>query len=719
MENKADVKAIMARFQANASEESSSPSPGRPKAPLNLALSSGPTVPPKKPVLESLSGGAIKIPPKPSHLKNTAPAKSAREVHHVTNTTKVLASRFDSSQDGGGSNKTPLLDRGHAPLSPPTPKPTLKPPLSTTLSNPKPAFPRPPPAASKPSSGDSAPQIPPLTQKPSSSVTKLWQQSEDHTDKRPAEPDKPQLDSKPTANQAVHQTVPPPKPPVSKKPSLRKPATEASQNGVIDDPASGPKRNPLPKWSPAPAKPKRPPKVDLDDFRRAAGIVTGSTSSVTQMSSAPGNHSNHTTQPPKSALPSLPPRPFGTTMYQEESYDDLEEVKKTSPPPPPPPPPLPPSTAHPSQRAKEERQHHHDDDHSGDTYEPLDEPWEEEDRRKEQEEKRQQEAEKKEQRGREKKEQEARKKLKLVGPLEALHQGKARVDCRGGRTELALKRGDCLDIIRVQGTPEGKWLGRKQDGSIGYVKTTSVEIDFNTLKSHQAQQGSKCELYDDVDVASSDSSGISGQGVLLPPPPEEEEGEIYNDVMDPDLDVRPAQPRKSLTKPHALLKMFDRSGRAASVKVLPPPSQFTADRAVADDEIYYDVDAQSQPPLPPISSIPSLKGKGKVAEESDPKKLKKLEKEEKEFRKKFKYDGEIQVLYQATIATPSAPLKWGGKELAVKAGEKVDVIVKAAHDKMICRNEDGKFGYVSIGHISTDDGDIYDDVGDDCIYDNE
>ncbi|XP_054613610.1 FYN-binding protein 1 isoform X2 [Dunckerocampus dactyliophorus] len=712
MENKADVKAIMARFQAStgATEESSSPTPGRPKAPLNLALSSGPTVLSKKPVLESLSGGAITIPPKPPYLKNMAPAKSDREVHHVPNKTKALASRFDGSQDDS-SNKTPLLDRGHAPMkTPPTPKPTLKPPLSTTLSNPKPALPKPPPAASKPSNGDLSPKIPPLTQKPSSSIVKLWQQNEAHVDKRPAELDKP------PANPAI----PPPKPPVSKKPSLRKPATESSQNGGgSDDTTSGPKRNPLPNsltLGPAPAKPKRPPKVDLDDFRRAAGVFTGSTSNktVTPTSSTPGNHSNSTTQPPQSALPSLPPRPIGTIMHQEESYDDVEDVKNTSPPPP----PLPPSTAHPSQRAKEER---HNDD-SGDMYEPLDEP-EEEERKKEKEEKRQQEAEKKEQKGQEKKEQEARKKFKLVGPLEALHQGKARVDCRGSRTELALKRGDCLDIVRVQGTPEGKWLGRKQDGSIGYVKTTSVEIDFDTLKSHRAQQGSKCDVYDDVDVASSDSSGISGQGVLLPPPPEEE-GEIYNDIMDPDLDVRPVPPRSSFTKPHALLKMFERSRRPASVKILPPPSPFTADQhsaAAVDDEIYYDVDAQNQPPPPPISSIPSLKGKGKAAEESNPKKLKKLEKDEKEFRKKFKYDGEIRALYQVTIATPSAPLnkKWSGKELTVKAGEKVDVIVKAADDKMICRNEEGKFGYVSTCQVSTDDGDIYDDVGDDCIYDNE
>ncbi|XP_077352591.1 FYN-binding protein 1 isoform X2 [Festucalex cinctus] len=715
MENKADVKAIMARFQANAgaTDESSSPSPKH-KAPVNVTLSSGPAIPSKKPVLESLSGGTFNLPPKPSsYLKSTTKNDTdALGVHK----TKALASRFNNTPDET-TNAKPLFDRGQKPLKPPEAKspevknpelkPTLKPPLSTTLSNPKPPGPKPPPAGSKPSwvkeeSGGGSPtdptppKVPPLHRKPNSSIVKLRQQSDTNGDKPPLSNftaaqetfNKPEsdlsadVDAKPPLS--ANPVAPPPKPPSSKKPSLRiAPKASIPSTNTNSDSTSDLKRNPLPNTltlGPAPAKPKRPPKVDLDDFRKAAGIFNGNNTFNKKLPPTPsasgnlGNHSNRP-QPPQSAVPSLPPRPLGTIVHQEESYDDVDA---------PVPPPLPPSTGHPSLRPKEE----HDSD-SGDMYEPLDDAWDEHEKRKEKEEKRQLEAEKKEQKGREKKEQDARKKFKLVGPVEVIQQGKARVDCRGSKTELALKRGDCLDIIRVQGNPEGKWLGRKQDGAIGYVKTTSVEIDFNTLKTRQvAQQGSRCDVYDDVDVGSSDSSGISGQGVFLPPPPEEDD-ELYNDVIDPDLDVR-----------------------------LPPPSQFTAEENAVDDELYYDVDTQSQPPPPPISSIPSLSVRGK-AEETDPKKTKKFEKEEKDFRKKFKYDGEIQVLYQVTIRPAVVSKKWGGKELAVKAGEKLDVIVKPVDNKMICRNEDGKFGYVSTCHICMDDGDIYDDIGDDCIYDNE
>ncbi|XP_049594988.1 FYN-binding protein 1 isoform X2 [Syngnathus scovelli] len=730
MEKKADIKAIMARFQANAgsSDESSAPSLKH-KTPVNATLSSGPAIPSKKPVLESLSGGTLNLPPKPaSYLKSTT--KIDTEVP-AANKMIPLASRFNNSLEET-TNKKPFLERGQTSLKSPEAKwpevkspgvkPIPKPPLSTSLSNPRLPGPKPPPAASKPTwlkeeSSEGSPGLnpappkePPLPRKPNSSIIKLRQQSESDKPSLPANietfKNKPESDLNVDAKAPLNPAVPPPKPPTSKKPSLRIPPSASIQNTNID---SEPKRKPLPNVltsGPAPVKPKRPPKVDLSGFRIAAVIFNDNNVVNKPVPPPPLTLGTNRPELPQSALPSLPPRPLGT-IVREESYDDVDAVQINSNLPP----PLPPSIGHPSLRPKEE-----DDDNSGDMYEPLDEEaWDENEKRKEKEEKRQLEAEKKEQKEREKKEQDARKKFKIVGAVEVINQGKARVDHKGSRTELALKRGDYLDIIRVQGNPEGKWLGRKQDGTIGYVKTTSVEIDFNTLKT-QAKQGSiSSELYDDVDVASSDSSGISGQGVFLPPPPAEDE--LYNDVIDPDLDVSRPRPRMSV-KTFDLLKIFERNRRPDSTKVLPPPSQFAVGESSVDDDLYYDVDAQNMPPPPPISSIPTLRGRGKE-EEYDLKKMKKFDKEEKDFRKKFKYDGEIQVLYQVTVSPAAVNKKWSGKELAVKPGEKLDVIVKPVDTKMICRNEEGKFGYVSMSNICMDDGDIYDDIGDDCIYDND
>ncbi|XP_022617928.1 FYN-binding protein 1 isoform X1 [Seriola dumerili] len=782
MENKADVKAIMARFQSSgwSTDETSSTPAGRPKQLLHPTLSSGAAIQTKKPVMESLSGSAISVPPKPPFLKNTVSTKSDTEVHEP-NKTKALASRFANTQDD--TNSKPLIGtKQQIPLKPPlsqhleakgpVQKPPLnKPSLSSTLSDSKPAFPKPTPAIGSkpswikedsgggvPSATSSTPKAPPLQQKPSSSIIKLRQQNEEHTGANTDTANKPSpltnSPFKPPSNFKTAQnmfnkekdkneqsasgganktpltgtnSIPPPKPPPGKKPSLKRPPTASAKPSIVNgDATSGPKRNPLPNslaLGLAPAKPNRPPRVNLENFKRDAEASGPGTFkkpiTPTPPSSHPSNQSNHVapTPPPQSALPSLPPRHPGSMVQQEEFYDDVDELTSS-------PPPLPPSTGHPSQRAKEEF-----DDDDGEMYEDLDERWEAAEQKQEKkrekdekEEKKRLEAEKKEQREREKKEQDTRKKFKLVGPLEVIHQGKARVDCKSSKTDLGMRQGDCVDIIRVQGNPEGKWLGRTQDGSIGYVKTTSVEIDFDSLKNRQAQQSYDPEVYDDIDVISSDNSGIKGPGVVLPPLPGDE-GEIYDDVVDPNLEVSPLDTRSPLTKPLSFLRMFDRNRRPASTKVVPPPSQFTAEGnsdqgATIDEEIYDDVDSQNLPSSPPISSFSIQKGKSKT-DETDPKKQKKFEKEEKDFRKKFKYDGEIQVLYQVNIVHTLTNKKWSGKELAVKAGEKLDVIVKAVDNKLICRNEDGKFGYVSTSHIATDDGDIYDDIGDDCIYDND
>ncbi|XP_041825755.1 FYN-binding protein 1 isoform X2 [Melanotaenia boesemani] len=749
MANKADVKAIMARFQTagtSVDETSSSPA-GCPKQPLHPTLSSGPPIQ-KKPVLESLSGSAANTPPKPSFLKNAASTTSNPDVH-APNKTKALTSKFANNQDDtSAGNKPFVIKKQQTPLKPnfshateaksPVQKsPLTKPSLSSTLSESKPAFPKPPVVNSKPSwvkedsgggtaltSSPIPPKAPSLHKKPVSSVLKIQQQNEEHAEgntdtmnkpsplananfkpssnfktaqsmfnkeKEPSEQTESGGVNKPALN-ATNSTAPP-KPPANKKPSLKKPH-KASTQAVKTDDTSGPKRNPLPNslaLGPAPAKPNRPPKVNLENIKRGAeaseeGPGFKKPTVPAPPSSHPSNQSNHVAPTQPSVVPSLPPRHPGT-MNQQDIYDDVDEIINA-------PPPLPPSAGHPSHKAKEEI-----DSDDGDMYEPLDDRWDDaekaQDKKKDdKEEKKRLEAEKKEQKEREKKENDARKRFKLLGPLEVIQQGKALVDCKGSKTDLALKQGDCVDIIRVQGNPEGKWLGRTPDGSIGYVKTTSVEIDFNSLKNRPVQSTNDQELYDDIDVAP-EKSGLKGPGVVLPPLPGED-GEIYDDVVDPNLEVR-----------------------------VPPPTQFTADgnsdhpKAADDEEIYDDVDSQNAPPPPPLSSLPGIKGKSKT-EEMDPKKQKKFEKEEKDFRKKFKYEGEIQMLYQVNVLPTFSNKKWGGKDLPLKAGETLDVIVKAVDDKLICRNEDGKFGYVLTSNIVMDDGEIYDDIGgDDCIYDND
>lgn len=303
----------MARFQGASTDETSSSLPGHTKQPLHSTVSSGPAIQTKKPVLESLSGSAINVSPKPNYLKNTV---SDTEVHE-SNRTKALASKFTNLQDDTNTSTKPpnkLLVSPKPTLPPATEAkgPGQKPPLNKPFlsSDSKPAIPKPPPS-SKPSwvkedtgggeTGSTPPKVLPLQPKPSSSLSKLCQQSEAMPSTNTDIASKPSLlassTAKPTSNFKMSQSVfnketdrteqpdsgvkaeaassPPPaapaKPLPSKKPSLKKLSPQASSvNGEV---TSGPKQNPLPNslalGSP-PAKPNRPPKVNLEPFKRAA-----------------------------------------------------------------------------------------------------------------------------------------------------------------------------------------------------------------------------------------------------------------------------------------------------------------------------------------------------------------------------------------------------------------------------------------------------------------
>lgn len=326
-QNKSDVKAMMARFQGSGgSTEESSPSRlvGRPKQSVYPTLSSGPAVYPKKPVLESLSGSGVVIPPKPSFLKNTVSTKSDTEVTEL-NKTKALASRFSNSQDNT-NGKPALAKKEPLALKPPlgqTPEakdlrekpPISKPPLNSSFSDSKPAIPKPSLGVAdhpKPSwvkedcgGGDSSPLAPktPLAAKPASGMLRLRQQNieaaADSGSLRPTpapaaakpqpshfkaaqnmfskEPDKTeQSDGKAAAVSALA-----PKPPPGKKPSLKKPSPQAGGADAGDP--SAPKRKPLPNTfslGPAPAKPNRPPKVNLEPFKQGAESCNAGESQV-------------------------------------------------------------------------------------------------------------------------------------------------------------------------------------------------------------------------------------------------------------------------------------------------------------------------------------------------------------------------------------------------------------------------------------------------------
>ncbi|XP_050948779.1 FYN-binding protein 1 isoform X3 [Labeo rohita] len=689
-DNKSDVKAIMARFQAgNVSTEGT---PGvRPKPPVQPTLSSGPVVPAKKPVLESSlsSGITTSTAPKPKSTVNTA--RSAPDMHEPPKI-KAFGTRFENTQENNKVNfkvpvkpKPPDSSQDSETPKVPFPKAPLQKPASSIMANeskvtsPKPMTPTAKPpwvkdiakAEDNSTSPNPAPPKMPLAPKPKSTMAMLRQQPEESSNVETAA--KPSSVSNvkpssfrvknsfnkleegvkegakvPSANESV------PKPLMPNKPSF--PRKSSGPQPANDDP-SAPKKKPLPNTyalGSAPSKPNRPPKVNLEKFKKGSEATTESPApkNVTPPP-PPTSHPSSQAPPPlpsQHLRPNLPPRPSGPIT--DENYDDVDSFRM---------------------------EHKNEGSGSdGEIYEDLDDSRSAAEASQPQ---KKQEKEVKNQKDREKKEKEAIKKFKITPPLQVIHQVKAKADCKGGKHDLSIKKGESVDIIRITDNPEGKWLGRSQDGSFGYVKTEMVEIDFSVLKNQGLSLPHNLEseeVYDDVE-SMDDHGNMNGQRIVLPPPPDDD---LYDDIPESNL------------IPNSIA----------------PPPQFTHEDASQD--IYDDVD--SFPGAPSPSSLPPVKSKATKVHE-DPKKQKKFEKEEKEFRKKFKYDGEIQVLHQATIAISK---KGSGKDLAVQAGETVDVINKSDPDKFICRNKEGKFGYVPISNIQTDD-EVYDDIGDDCIYDND
>ncbi|XDV38626.1 hypothetical protein PO909_007987 [Leuciscus waleckii] len=702
MDNKSDVKAIMARFQTGGASTEGTPGV-RPKPPVQPTLSSGPAVTAKKPILEtSLSGGATttSTAPKPNFLKSTVnTARSAPDMHDPPKP-KAFGTRFENTQENNRVNfkipvkpKPPDSCQDSETSKAPFPKgPLQKHPSSIMANESKVISPKPLATTVKPpwvkeipkaedNSSSTIPTIPkmPLAPKPKSTMAMLRQQPEESSTMEPARPssvshqkpssfriknsfNKPEEVVKegakaPSANESVSKPVTP------HKPNFPKKTSGAPVQTVNNDP-SAPKKKPLTNsyaLGSAPAKPNRPPNVNLEKFKKGSENTTDSPGPKNVVPPPPpASHPSSQAPPPLPSQPlppSLPPRPSGP-LIQDENYDDVESLRESS-----------------------RGQKMEGSGSDGEIYEDLDDSRSAAEACQPQ---KKQDKEPKNQKDREKKEKEAIKKFKITPPLQVIHQVKAKADCKGGKHDLSIKKGESIDIIRITDNPEGKWLGRSEDGSFGYVKTEMVEIDFSVLKNqglsfpHNLENE---EVYDDVE-SMEDQGKMNGQRVVLPPPPDDD---VYDDI--PDSNPNPIS--------------------------IPPPPQFTPEgNKDTCQDIYDDVD--SFPPAPSPCSLPQMKSKATKVHE-DPKKQKKFEKEEKEFRKKFKYDGEIQVLHQATIATSK---KGSGKELAVQAGETVDVISKSDPDKFICRNKEGKFGYVSASNIQPDE-EVYDDIGDDCIYDND
>ncbi|XP_048458420.1 uncharacterized protein LOC109922344 isoform X2 [Rhincodon typus] len=96
-----------------------------------------------------------------------------------------------------------------------------------------------------------------------------------------------------------------------------------------------------------------------------------------------------------------------------------------------------------------------------------------------------------------------------------------------------------------------------------------------------------------------------------------------------------------------------------------------------------------------------FKGKRKDQnEEKETKVNKKKMLKEQEFREKFNYTKEIVVENIAVVEQNAVREEKGSLYLPIKSGEKLDVIDIGEGNQIICRNSDGKYGYVHVRHLT-------------------
>ncbi|KAG8599014.1 hypothetical protein GDO81_002841, partial [Engystomops pustulosus] len=166
----------------------------------------------------------------------------------------------------------------------------------------------------------------------------------------------------------------------------------------------------------------------------------------------------------------------------------------------------------------------------------------------------------------------------------------------------------------------------------------------------------------------------------------------------PNVDIERFRSRKTFGNK---VPVSEQKSSALSSALPPPPplpkSSPAPPPVPTESDVYDDVESCDFPPPPIESSLtanPRPSGKS-----SDSKTLKRLEKEEKEFRKKFKFTGDIRVLSSVQVVASLATKKWGSKDLPLKPGETLDVIQHSNPDTLLCKNSEGKYGYVSKSHI--------------------
>ncbi|XP_060062252.1 FYN-binding protein 2 isoform X2 [Erinaceus europaeus] len=290
----------------------------------------------------------------------------------------------------------------------------------------------------------------------------------------------------------------------------------------------------------------------------------------------------------------------------------------------------------------------------------------------------------------------------------------------GGSHTLDGKQDAVTKAIHTRACPQDPKMAKHSQGHCGYADALAVTGGQGPCKPSPISE----ETYDDVDYPGREGSK-SDFSHSLTSDNEENSGEMYEDVYKtkgnyPKIDL---DGKEALNRLHRFFKKEKDKFKVKKTKSKENISGFSIslpnlDLRSQDVTIYDDVDtnekeSKDEDKLKTWKSkflIPK-ESKEKNSEESESlsprnffrikkQNLKKnrMEREEKLFRERFEYDKEITVIN--TAVTCSSNSRNGMFDLPITTGEQLQVIDVTEENQVICRNSKGKYGYVLIEHLN-------------------
>ncbi|XP_039743288.1 FYN-binding protein 2 isoform X2 [Pteropus medius] len=292
----------------------------------------------------------------------------------------------------------------------------------------------------------------------------------------------------------------------------------------------------------------------------------------------------------------------------------------------------------------------------------------------------------------------------------------------GSRDSTLARKQDTVIDIQTKACPEDPKLARHFQGKSGYAEALEVTKETPSQGAFKPNSISE-ETYDDVEYSRRQGSKSDFSNSFASDNDENSE-KTYDDVyktksnyskMDSDGKETLKRLQRFFKKEKNRFKMKKTKSKEniSAFSISLPDLEFRSQEVIIHDDVNINEkeskDEDKVKAWKPKFLVPKEKQE-KTAEESEslsPRNFfrtkkqnlgKKRMEREKRFRERFEYDKEITVINTAVACSKNS--RNGIYDLPITPGEELEVIDVTEENLVICRNSKGKYGYVLIEHLN-------------------